>query len=630
MAKRMNSKQLYLLFGGFTAFVVLLFVGASYLILYRYLHRSERPIDPDAITYDIVFLNLDGSELLVRTYREGEEIEIPEDPTFPADAQYTYSFRGWDSPIENYAKSDKVYKAVYDYKVNTYRVTFVDYDKATVLYETIAEYGASVSYLPPVPRRESDVQYTYTFAGWDKDTDSIEGDMTVVALYRAELRSYSVTFLNEDGSYYDQVKAKYGSDATSLCEPPQKPSTEIYDYTFAGWKGELSYITGDTVARATFSESYRTYLVKFCDGGGNTVAEYSLKYGDSVTVPSMQVYQQGYGYFSGWDREISEVTGDCVYRAVYSATPVNFNLTINYVYQDGETALSPYTVTLPCGSAYSVPSPSVAYYKANVETVSGELYADSILTVVYAPHYTLSQDHGGYYVIDAPQLLRILSKDSSLWNRNYILSKDISMAGIPFAGIGTRSTPFSGIFDGNGHTISDVEYAGMSYDSNRAVGFFNAVSGTVKNLNLEVKANLSVANSYTYVGGIAGELSGSVENCSVVFDLNLTSTRVVQVGGLVGRIPMKGTILGCTGTIVMNVNSPYGSAGGVVGYASGATISDTVLSVELTTELQKVGDIVGEEGNNVTIIETFINPEPVDPDPVDPDLPVDPSGKEEE
>ena len=620
----MNSKQLYLLFGGFAALMALLFVGASYLIFYRYLHRDERPIDPDAVTYDIVFQNMDGSELLVRTYREGETVEIPEDPTFPADARYTYFFRGWDSAVETVASSDKVYTAVYDCKLNTYRVTFVDYDKVTVLYETIVEYGSSVSYLPPVPRRESDVQYTYTFAGWDKSIDFVEGDLTVVALYRAELRSYSVTFLNEDGSYYDQVKAKYGSDASELCMPPQKPSNEIYDYVFAGWKGDLTCITGDTVARATFTEIYRTYTVEFRDGGGNTIVKYSLKYGDSVTVPSVPVYQQGYGYFSGWDREIETVTGDCVYRAVYSAMPVNFTLTVNYIYEDGEAACAPYVAVLPCGSAYLVPSPRIPYYKANEETVGGELYSDSILTVVYSPHYTLSQDHSGFYVIDAPQLLRILSKDSSLWDKNYILTKDISMEGIPFAGIGSRSVPFAGVFDGNGHTVSGVEYVGAGYDSNRAIGFFNAVSGTVKNLNLEVSMNLSVTNSYSYVGGIVGELSGSVEGCSVLFDLKLASTHVVQAGGLVGRIPMKGTVSGCTGTLVMNVDSLYGSVGGVVGYASGATISGNVLFLDLTTKLQKAGEIVGEEGNNVVIVDTVINPDPVDVDPPD-----DPDGEEE-
>ncbi len=39
---------------------------------------------------------------------------------------------------------------------------------------------------------------------------------------------------------------------------------------------------------------------------------------------------------------------------------------------------------------------------------------------------------------------------------HYILTSDIDMTGLNFSPIGNNSTPFSGIFDGNGHTISNL------------------------------------------------------------------------------------------------------------------------------------------------------------------------------
>lgn len=80
--------------------------------------------------------------------------------------------------------------------------------------------------------------------------------------------------------------------------------------------------------------------------------------------------------------------------------------------------------------------------------------------------------------------------------------------------IGTDKNSFSGTFDGNYHTISNLYIKGYS----DIVGLFKSLSsnGTIQNLILE---NVDIYNSYeganSYTGGIAGTNYGIIQNCGI-------------------------------------------------------------------------------------------------------------------
>lgn len=131
-------------------------------------------------------------------------------------------------------------------------------------------------------------------------------------------------------------------------------------------------------------------------------------------------------------------------------------------------------------------------------------------------------------------------------NGSYVLTADIDMSGTAFSPIGTYETPFTGTFDGDGHTIS-----GLTIDSTENYqGLFGVNEGLIKNVVLDddctVKGN-------AYVGGIAGENFGQIENCisraaiqgntaqkSVGFKLFVQNLRLVVAGEKVDRrVPMK-------------------------------------------------------------------------------------------
>ena len=91
------------------------------------------------------------------------------------------------------------------------------------------------------------------------------------------------------------------------------------------------------------------------------------------------------------------------------------------------------------------------------------------------------------------------------------------------------SKTFSGVFDGNGHTLSNYTYKN---DGNQmAVGIFGAVTGTVKNLNVE-NADISGDTSAMATGGVIGYLmSGEASGINVK---NVKASGANCTGGIVG------------------------------------------------------------------------------------------------
>ena len=123
--------------------------------------------------YTIKWVNWDGSE--VRTDTEvayGTELEVPEDPTREADAQYTYTFKSW-TPEVKMVTGDATYQATYTKEANSYTLTYDlnggEWTEATNEFKY--EYKATVEVIKTVPTREG-----YKFSGWRSEEVTIEND----------------------------------------------------------------------------------------------------------------------------------------------------------------------------------------------------------------------------------------------------------------------------------------------------------------------------------------------------------------------------------------------------------------------------------------------------------------------
>lgn len=136
----------------------------------------------------------------------------------------------------------------------------------------------------------------------------------------------------------------------------------------------------------------------------------------------------------------------------------------------------------------------------------------------------------------ADELLELAKKctlDTWSVNKKVVLTADINLLDKEFEGIPT----FGGIFDGQGHKITEMRISeGLSYS-----GLFIYVqkSGIIR--NLDVVGTVIPEGNTTIVGGIAGDNSGYINNCSF--------RGVVKgndyIGGITGINELSGTINNC-------------------------------------------------------------------------------------
>ena len=139
--------------------------------------------------------------------------------------------------------------------------------------------------------------------------------------------------------------------------------------------------------------------------------------------------------------------------------------------------------------------------------------------------------------------LKAIGKGSYLYSSNYILTKDVDASASKkenckdgvcngFTPIGRNkdaadSTYFSGIFDGQNHTIRNLYVQGIGDE----LGLISLLCGSVKNVKLDSVNVMGSTTSSGYVGGVVGFARGTIENVHVT---NSSIQGQVYVGGIAG------------------------------------------------------------------------------------------------
>ena len=195
------------------------------------------------------------------------------------------------------------------------------------------------------------------------------------------------------------------------------------------------------------------------------------------------------------------------------------------------------------------------------------------------------------YLIDSFEHLEFLSEHSGYWDPNiyFELTVDISMQpGVTIDPIGNESTPFEGVFDGGGHSLSSFYQSGTGY-----LGLFGATSASAWISNLSI-AGASIKGTGNYNGILVGYNEGQISDCSVVGAV----TGYQKLGGLVGY--NSGDISQCsaTGVVIGGDNSSY-LVGGLVGENDGGTISHS--SATGAVSGNSAGGLVGYNDNDGAI-----------------------------
>lgn len=238
------------------------------------------------------------------------------------------------------------------------------------------------------------------------------------------------------------------------------------------------------------------------------------------------------------------------------------------------------------------------------KNVEGEVMATISITPETAiaglkPFETTSFDVkmlGQSYVYPISTVADLLDVNNKLF-ASFRLVNDIDMTGVEFYGIGSLDTPFTGTFDGNGHTIKNPVV--ITNDENNR-GFFNATNGAkIMKLgisNFSFSGSKAGGNKSSNLGGFAGSAK------ETTFD------QCYLTGKVVGRDHVAGFVGGnCSNVTITNsfMNAEvvaYSQAGGFFGVAAGnVTMRNCYFSgkVGATT----VGDSRGWFGGFVGLVD---------------------------
>ena len=266
-------------------------------------------------------------------------------------------------------------------------------------------------------------------------------------------------------------------------------------------------------------------------------------------------------------------------------------------------------------------------YKTNIigniltSTLDFEITIDPIFEE-YEHGYVVTEEGGQTIAtVSTPSGLAQLAKDINEEklesNTNIVLDGDIDLSSLSLTRadvssnwkpIGTEENPFTGTFDGNGHTIKNLNIVETEAKEGKAfIGFFGyAKDATIKNVVFEnVNLNipcLDIDHSQGHIGAVAGSLEGTstIENVTVKGDIKVYATQnangasrvaVVAGGNSYGNVTMKNVHVIANEGSYLKANN---NTGALAGQLQGKSVFENCSSnIDVTVNKFFAGGIIG-------------------------------------
>ncbi len=197
----------------------------------------------------------------------------------------------------------------------------------------------------------------------------------------------------------------------------------------------------------------------------------------------------------------------------------------------------------------------------------------------------------GYTVITSADDLQAINNNLS---GKYILMGDIDLSGENWTPIGYLNNPFTGEFNGNGYTVSNLFLNNNTYDY---YGLFGKIqNATISDLAIE---NASVTGR-RYSALLAGySLSSNITNCYVTGNVSGYS----DIGALVGYNTNNSSIESCYS--MADVSGDSYRVGGLVGFNTiNSSINYSFAQSDVTGD-NRVGGLVGHNNSSSTVSNSF-------------------------
>ena len=249
-------------------------------------------------------------------------------PTKPSTAQYDFSFKGWDTEITP-IEENVTYTARFTETLRKYHISFVD-DDDSIISQADYDYGMAVASITPAnPSKQADVQYTYTFAGWQPEIVDVKENATYKATYSSVTKKYPVKWII-DGTT-ETAQEDYGTIPTHA-----DPVKENHD--FIGWSpvpAAVTEIERDNTYTAVFIKRTENYTATWMHTVGHeiihgpytgTLDQIKAEMA-GISDPTRQSTTQ-YDYtFIGWEAETDDANHKIDYYAKFSQSVRRFTIT---------------------------------------------------------------------------------------------------------------------------------------------------------------------------------------------------------------------------------------------------------------------------------------------------------------
>ncbi len=240
---------------------------------------------------------------------------------------------------------------------------------------------------------------------------------------------------------------------------------------------------------------------------------------------------------------------------------------------------------------------------SNRETAGEHKFYDGVCVLCEA-FESAALDDGVYNIANKGQLIWFAQQYNGGKlgsSANAVLTNDIDLTGYTWTPIGTSSTKYKGVFDGQGHSVTNFN---MTVTGKGDWGLFGYASGegtVIKNFSISGDVTTALTSNVEAQYGVVGQADGTAEVRNVHSSVNLTSEDSYQkkyFGGIVGRTGNI-TVDMCSykGTLSLGSNT-LDCVGGVVGYVyNGKTAQITNCSfrgkIDSTYTGGNVGGILG-------------------------------------
>lgn len=317
----------------------------------------------------------------------------------------------------------------------------------------------------------------------------------------------------------------------------EKPSISRTGYEFDGWfyndeawSFNSNTVTSDMTLVAHWTAN--SYTVKFNNTKGDNPEDVTYTYDSNVTlpiVPNVDGYTMN-GWYNGntlvsngkWN-----IADDVTLTAKWTAN--NYTITLD----PNGGSVSSTTMNIAYGENYTLPVPTNSFGAFKGWYYGDEKVTDatgkSLAPYTYTSNITLTTNW-----IEEISTAEQLKAIANGLNGHYKLVANIDLENEEWAPIGNASSSFTGILDGNGHTISNFKVSNQS----GYIGLIGYNIGTIKNLIITgTDVNVPAVSQNSYVGTITGYNKGTIENVQVSGSLLMnshSSSYTTYIGGIAG------------------------------------------------------------------------------------------------